>query len=147
MDKQENEQIIKLYNLATMLAEAKNYKDDLKFQLKENEESIKNLQEKMVELMVELDIPNISRNGQRFSVVVKENYGPIIEKKQEFYDAMKENGYEHLFTINSQTQASVLKEIINNYRDGNELSTEMPEWLDGLINTYERSVISVTKSK
>ena len=54
---------------------------------------------------------------------------------------MKQHGFEHLFTINSQTLSATVKELKTNNDD------TLPEWLEGLISIYEQPSIRVSKSK
>jgi len=52
---------------------------------------------------------------------------------------MKKRGFEHLFTINSQTLQATLKELKANNDD------VMPEWLDGLVQVAEKQTIQVRR--
>ena len=70
-------------------------------------------------------------------VLVHGTYGDIAEL---LYPLMKEKGYEHLFTINANTLQATVKEMIS------ENEGKLPEWLDGLINTYEKQTIRVKKN-
>ena len=51
------------------------------------------------------------------------------------------HGFDHLFTINTQTLSATVKELKSNNDD------ILPEWLEGLIRIYEQPSIRVTKSK
>ena len=66
---------------------------------------------------------------------------PEPERKGELWEVMKKNGFEDLFTINSQTLSATVKELIA----ANE--GVRPEWLDGLIKIAEKNSIRVAKSK
>ena len=52
---------------------------------------------------------------------------------------MKEKGFEHLFTINTNTLSATVKELIA------ENEGKLPEWLDGLINQTEKQAIRIKK--
>ena len=65
---------------------------------------------------------------------------PVVECKAELWEVMKANGYEGLFTINSRTLQSTVKELIE-ANDG-----VLPDWLDGLIRVAEKATVRVTKS-
>ena len=54
---------------------------------------------------------------------------------------MKANGFEDLFSINSQTLSATVKELIAG-NDG-----VLPEWLEGLVKIAEKNSIRVAKSK
>lgn len=59
----------------------------------------------------------------------------------ELWEAMKANGYEDLFTINSQTLSATVKELMAN-NDG-----VLPEFLVGLIKIAEKHTIRMAKKK
>lgn len=65
---------------------------------------------------------------------------PVVECKAELWEVMKANGYEGLFTINSRTLQSTVKELIE-ANDG-----VLPDWLDGLMRVAEKATVRVTKS-
>ena len=79
-------------------------------------------------------------DGKTFSLVIKEYPGAVPENKQELYDAMREHGFEHLFTINPMTLSGTVKELKANNDD------MLPDWLEGLVSIYEQTSISVRKS-
>ena len=54
---------------------------------------------------------------------------------------MKANGFEDLFTINSQTLSATVKELIS------ENGGVLPTWLEGLIKVAEKNTLRVAKQK
>ena len=56
--------------------------------------------------------------------------------KEELYDALKEKGYEHLFTVNHKTLGSFVKEQVEETADDNG-ETHIPEWLSGLVKSFD----------
>jgi hypothetical protein len=93
----------------------------------------------LIDEMVAEEISSFKRNGQGFCLVVQNFPQAEPEQKEVLYKAFKERGYEHLFTINHQTLTSTLKEMITENDDA------IPAWLDGLIRTFEKSSIRISK--
>lgn len=87
------------------------------------------------------ELTSFKRDGTTFSLVTQEYPAPEPDRKPELWEAMKQNGFEDLFTINSQTLTATVKELIA------ENNGELPEWLCGLIKVAEKNSIRMTKSK
>jgi len=54
---------------------------------------------------------------------------------------MKEQRFEDLFTINSNTLSATVRDLKEN-NDG-----ELPEWLDGLIKIAEKTTIQIRRGR
>lgn len=131
----------KLLELSDLLKELRDRKSELEHSLKGINGEIEDITKEMIEMMTTEELTSFNRNGTMFSLVVQEYPAPETERKDELWDVMKEQGYEHLFSINSQTLQATVKELISN-NDG-----VLPDWLDGLIKIAEKSSIRVTRSK
>ncbi len=101
----ENEikQEMAMFELADSYKTLRQEKDHLQFQLKELNADIEELEKELIEQMMDSEVPSFRRNGSLFTVVTKEFPSPVVERKAELYDVMKSNGFDHLFTINSNT--------------------------------------------
>ena len=131
----------KLLELSDLLKELRDRKSELEHSLKGINGEIEDITKEMIEMMTTEELTSFNRNGIMFSLVVQEYPAPETERKDELWNVMKEQGYEHLFSINSQTLQATVKELISN-NDG-----VLPDWLDGLIKIAEKSSIRVTRSK
>ena len=131
----------KLLELSDRLKELRTQKSDLEREVKGINEEIDGVTTEMIDLMTTEELTSFNRNGTTFSLVTQEYPAPEPERKGELWEAMKENGFEDLFTINSQTLSATVKELIA----ANE--GVLPEWLDGLIKIAEKNSIRVAKSK
>ncbi len=114
-------------------------KDDLQFQLKELNKEIDIVERELIDAMMNDEVQNFKRNGATFSMVLKEYPSAVVERKHELFEVMKKNGFEHLFTINSNTLSSTLKELKENNED------IMPDWLEGLVQICEKPSIRLKK--
>ena len=131
----------KLLELSDRLKELRMQKSDLEREVKGINEEIDGVTTEMIDLMTTEELTSFNRNGTTFSLVTQEYPTPEPERKGELWEVMKKNGFEDLFTINSQTLSATVKELIA----ANE--GILPEWLDGLIKIAEKNSIRVAKSK
>ena len=131
----------KLLELSDKLKALRMQKSDLEREVKGINEEIDGVTTEMIDLMTTEELTSFNRNGTTFSLVTQEYPAPEPERHGELWEVMKKNGFEDLFTINSQTLSATVKELIA----ANE--GVLPEWLDGLIKIAEKNSIRVAKSK
>lgn len=129
----------KMLELADQLKKQRDKKNGLDFSMKELNKEIELTEQELIQQMTTEECESFKRNGVTFSLVKKEYPSAVPEKKSELYDIMKEQGFEHLFTINTQTLSATLKELKANNED------ILPEWLDGLVQITEKASIQVRK--
>jgi predicted nuclease with TOPRIM domain len=127
--------------LLEFLIELRDDKADLEKRLKGLNEEIAGIEEELISDMLEHEDASFNHKGITCSLVQKEYVSPEQERKDDLWTAMKENGFEHLFTINSQTLSGTIKELKANNDD------RLPEWLDGLVKIAEKPGIRLSKGK
>ena len=126
--------------LADRYKELKDRKAEMQAELKTLQDELDSAKAKLIEAMVSAECDGFKHNGFGYSLVIKEYPGPVPEEKEQLYAAMKEHGFEHLFTINAMTLQGTVKELKANNDD------VLPEWLEGLIKIYEEPSITIRKS-
>jgi len=131
----------RMLELADFLAELKENKAAAEAQLSAINQDIEAVTEELIMLMTDAECPSFKRGGKSFSLVVTALPSPVPESKGELWEAMKANGFEHLFTINSRTLQGTVKELI----EANE--GVLPDWLDGLIRVAEKATVRVAKAR
>ena len=131
----------RLLELSDKLKDLRLQKSELEVQTKGVNEEIDGVMTEMIGIMTTEELTSFNRNGTTFSLVTTEYPSPEPDKKGELWEAMKANGFEDLFTINSQTLSATIKELISE-NDG-----VLPTWLEGLIKIAEKNSIRVAKSK
>ncbi|MCL2796831.1 MAG: hypothetical protein FWD58_02085 [Firmicutes bacterium] len=131
----------KRFELAEFLKELRDEKDALEEKIKGLNVDIESVTQELIEDLIANESTGFNYKGFNFSLVVKEYPAPEPERKDELWQVMKEQGFEHLFTINSQTLGATLKELKANNDD------IMPEWLDGLVKIAEKSSIRISKGR
>lgn len=130
-----------LLNLSDKLKDLKDRKSELEYETKKINGEIETTIIEMIGYMTTDELISFNRNGTIFSLITQEYPAPEPDRKPELWKVMKEQGYEHLFSINSQTLQATVKEIIS------ENEGMLPEWLGGLIKVAEKNTIRLTKSK
>jgi hypothetical protein len=73
--------------------------------------------------------------------VIKEYPVAEPERKDELYKVMKKQGFEDLFTINTNTLSGTIRDL----KENNE--GVLPDWLEGLIKFGEKSTIQIRKGR
>lgn len=126
---------------ADTLKALRDEKADLQAKLKTVQEGIDTVEAELIQLMTDEECTGFDRDGTRFSLVIKEYPGAVPEEKEELYHRMRTHGFDHLFTINTQTLSATVKELKANNDD------VLPDWLEGVIQIYEQPSIRVSKSK
>lgn len=129
----------KMFELADKYKELRLQKDELQFQTKLINAELDELEKMLIQEMVGEEITSFRRDGSMFTVVTKEYPSAVLERKAELYDTMKEQGFEHLFTINTNTLSATIKELKANNDD------IVPQWLDGLVQISEKQLIQLRK--
>lgn len=131
----------RMLELADMLAELKESKTATEAQLSAINSDIEAVTEELVALMTDAECSSFKRGGKQFSMVITALPSPVPENKNELWEVMRANGYEHLFSINARTLQGTVKELIE-ANDG-----ALPEWLDGLIRVAEKATVRVAKAR
>ena len=129
-----------MISLGAKMKELRQRKGELEEQLRLVKEDIEETETQLIELMTTEECDGFKHDGTMFTLVTREYPGAIPEEKEALYAAMKQHGYEHLFTINTMTLSATLKEMKTNNDD------EFPEWLEGLVKVFEKPSIQVRKA-
>lgn len=130
----------RMLELADQLKELRDRKSAAQAEIKEIGAEIDAVESALIEIMTAEECTGFKRGGSTFSLVIKEYPGAVPECKEQLYAQMKKHGFEHLFTINTQTLSATVKELKANNED------TLPEWLEGLVSIFEQASIRVTKT-
>ena len=125
-----------LFQLADKLRQLRQEKDDHTAILKGINSDIDSVEFQLTEAMAQAECSNFTRNGKQFIMTSTTRWSPETDRKDELYAILKENGFDHLFTINHQTLGSFIKEQVNETADDNG-DTYIPDWLAGLVKSYD----------
>lgn len=128
-----------ILEIADKYLEKREKKSELETQIKDVNKELESLEQELIGFMTDNEIDSFKRNGILYSVVTREFQSANPERKEELYLQMKQKGFEHLFTINTNTLSATVKELIAE-NDG-----KLPDWLEGLINQTEKQSIRIKK--
>lgn len=130
-----------LFELADKLKALKDEKKQKEIELKNISDLLFETETKLSELMTLSETQNFTHSGTTFSLKTSLKASTVSGKKEELYTLLKNSGYGDLITetINPSSLSAFVKEQIS------ENENELPEWLDGLINIFEKNTVSTRK--
>lgn len=123
---------------------------NLKEQKKQKELEIKNINDilfeveaALTEFMTLSEIQNFTHSGTTYALKTNLKASAVAGRKEELYTLLKDAGYGDLVieTVNPGSLSAFVKEQIL------ENENELPSWLDGLVNVFERNTVSTRKYK
>lgn len=120
--------------------ELRDKKSEMEFAVKKVNEELQIVERDLIQSMTDNECDGFKRNGKNYIMMTKEYPSAVVERKAELYDIMKSQGFEHLFTINSNTLSATIKELKGCNDD------QLPEWLNGLVKNTEKVSIQLRKA-
>jgi hypothetical protein len=137
-DKSDN----KLFELGDELKRLRNLKADLEDQAKEVNAKIDETDQLLSELMINTETQNFTRSGTMFCLTSKTRASAAAGNKETLFKVLKDNGYSALIyeTVNANSLSSFINEQIEENND------TLPAWLEGLVNVYDKTTVSVRKA-
>ena len=128
-----------IFTLSDSLLDARQAKAHAEEALKGINAGIEALEAELIALMLDDELTSFKRDGVLFSLVNKAHISADPARKDELWAAMKEQGYEHLFSINANTLSGEVKRLME------EGEGVMPAWLEGLVKLFEKPSIRIKK--
>ena len=100
------------------------------------------LDNRLYTLLAVAETQNFTRAGTTFFLSTKTRASAKAGRKDELFDALRANGYGDLITetVNASSLSSFVKEQIA------ENAEALPDWLDGLVNVFEKTTVGVRKA-
>ena len=122
-------------------------KDELAQQTKDNNAEIDKCKKELVDLMVEEEVTNVTKDGYSYTLALKTYYSKKSDAELaaagiDFFDVLRSEGMGDLIkeTVNTRTLQSACANIV-------EEQEELPEALAECINSYEAYDITKRKSR
>lgn len=131
-----------IFEMADELRALKDRKDELKAEEKDVNKRIEQVEQELVAAMVEEETDKFTRAGKTFYLNTRFYARAIPALKQDLYQTLKDEGYGDLVyeTVNANSLSAFVKELREENMD------EMPDWLDGLVDGYEKTTIGMRKA-
>jgi len=131
---------VDLFIVADDLVRYRDQKKEIEEALKEINALITETEEQLVNLMIEEEMQNFTRNGRQFILTNRTYANAKAGMMPEICSWMKDNGLEDMVkeSVHPQTLQAWVKEQL-------EEVGALPEELEPLVNVYEKSGISIRK--
>lgn len=132
----------KMFELADRLRALRDEKAEAEQRLKEINVAIDEADYRLSELMAETETQNFTRAGMMFCLTTKTRASATAGRKEELFSALRGAGFGDLVyeTVNANSLSAFVKEQIAENGDA------LPGWLDGLVNVFEKTSVSLRKS-
>lgn len=130
-----------MFELAERLKILKDEKKQKELELRNISDMLTEIEATLAEFMTLNETPNFTHGGTSFSLRTSLKASAVSGKKEELYSSLKNAGYGNLVveTVNPSSLSAFVKEQIA------ENENELPEWLNGLINIFEKNTVSTRK--
>ena len=131
-----------LFALADQLRELKETKKFAEQELKEITEEIERVDAALAERMISTETQNFTRNGTMFCLTNATRASAAAGRKEELFAALRGAGFGDLVyeTVNANSLSAFVKEQTAENED------VLPNWLDGLVNVFEKTTVGVRKA-
>ena len=131
-----------MFELADELKALREEKADAEEALKRINAQITDTDERLSALMVDSETQNFTRSGTMFSLRTQTRASATAGRKDELFAALRAEGFGDLITeqVNANSLSAFVKEQTTENAD------VLPGWLDGLVNVYEQTTVSLRKS-
>ena len=125
----------KMFELADRLRALRDEKAEAEQHLKEIKAEMDEVDYRLSELMAESETQNFTRAGTMFCLTTKTHASAVAGRKEEFVPPPRAGGFGDLVyeTVNANSLSAFVKEQVAENGD------MLPDWLDGLVNVFERN--------
>ena len=131
-----------MYELAEQLKTLRDEKKEAEQRVKDITAALDDVEYRLATMMTDTETQNFTRAGTMFSLTHKTRASAAADRKDELYAALKAEGYGDLVyeTVNANSLSAFVNEQIT------ENDEALPEWLEGLVNVFEQTKVSVRKA-
>ena len=132
----------KMFEMADRLRGLRDEKAELEKRMKEINGEIDETDFRLSELMAETETQNFTRAGMMFCLTSKTRASAAAGRKDELFAALRGEGFGDLVyeTVNANSLSAFVKEQMAENGD------VLPAWLDGLVNVFEKTGVSLRKA-
>ena len=131
-----------MFQLADRLKDLRDEKKDLEQQIKAINAQLDETDFALAGAMAESETQNFTRAGMTFCLTNTTRASAMAEQKEALFEALRAGGYGDLIyeTVNANSLSAFVKEQMT------ENDETLPDWLDGLVNVYEKTTVGVRKA-
>ena len=130
-----------MFEPAERLKVLKDEKKQKELELRNINDMLTEIEAALAEFMTLNETPNFTHGDTSFSLRTSLKASAVSGKKDELYALLKSSGYGDLVVenVNPSSLSAFVKEQIS------ENENELPDWLNGLINIFEKNTVSTRK--
>jgi DNA-binding ferritin-like protein len=126
-----------IFTLAEKYRELRSSCDEVKADLAERNVALDKAKLALTDAMANAECRSFAHGDNAYSLTCTTRYSAVKDTKDEFYEALRDHGYDSLFSVNAQTLGSFLKERVKEFADENDGVEQLPDWLEGLVSGYD----------
>jgi hypothetical protein len=132
----------RMFDLADRLKHLKDSKKELEQSVKDVNAKIEEVDSLLASAMLESETQNFTKSGSMFCLTNTVRASAAADGKEALFDALREEGYGDLIyeTVNANSLSAFVREQMLENND------QLPEWLSGMINLFEKTTVSVRKA-
>lgn len=132
-----------MFALADRLKTLRNDKKSWEDALKQLGEEIEKVERELSDLMIQEETQSFNRAGTMFYLTTKLHASMAADMKEQLFQALRSQGFGSLIyeTINANSLSAFTKEQVESSEG------ELPEWLQGLVNVFEKTTVALRKAK
>ena len=135
-----------IFKLADRLRGLREEKDAQNAILKDITHEIDGVEYALTEAMSAAECPNFTRGDKQFLMTTTTRWSAVTEQKEALYAALREQGYEHLFSVNVNTLGSFVRDMAEEFAEEHG-KDGLPDWLTGLVKNYDDVGITMKSKK
>lgn len=132
----------RMFTLADRLRALRDEKAEADKRLKEIKEEMDEVDYQLSEVMAGSETQNFTRAGMMFCLTTKTRASAVAGRKEELFAALRGEGYGDM--VYETVNANSLSAFVNEQTAEN--GDTLPAWLDGLVNVFEKTTVSLRKS-
>jgi hypothetical protein len=93
--------------------------------------------------MTDTETQNFTRSGTVFCLTNTTRASAMADRKEDLFEVLRAEGYGGLIyeTVNANSLSAFVREQISENDD------VLPDWLNGLVNVFEKTTVGVRKSE
>ena len=131
-----------LFEWADRLKALRDRKEALEAELKQVNVDLDDADWHLSNLLAESETQNFPSAGTLFCLTTKTHASAVAGRKEELFSALRAGGFGDLVyeTVNANSLSAFVKEQVAENGD------MLPEWLDGLVNVFEKTTVGVRKA-
>ena len=132
----------RMFEQADRLRALREEKTEAEQRVKDINADMEETEYRLSELMAETETQNFTRAGMMFCLTTKTRASAMAGSKDELFSALRKAGYGDLVyeTVNANSLSAFVKEQMAENGD------ILPDWLNGLVNVFEKTGVSLRKS-